>query len=130
MVLMAIVYLVLVQTVVGETPSRGDALTEDWFESLEMDLWKSGAVAKLLTPRVDQSKCTTSIIYVPLPFPFNLVRRTPCKFGNLQHCHHPPSSCQFGTPANRALLPQPVPPPIRHRRIPTLLMRKWADETV
>jgi hypothetical protein len=28
MVLMAIVYLVLVQTVVGEKPSRGDALTE------------------------------------------------------------------------------------------------------
>jgi hypothetical protein len=31
MVLMAIVYLVLVQNVVGEMPSRDDASTEDWF---------------------------------------------------------------------------------------------------
>src|SRR5271168_4165989 len=36
-----------------------------------MDLGKSGAGAKLLTPMVDQSECTTSCIYV---FPFNLER--------------------------------------------------------
>ena len=63
MVLMAIVYLVLVQTVVGEMPSRGDASTEE-SRLVREYLGKSGAVAKLLTPMVDQSECTTSGIYV------------------------------------------------------------------
>src|SRR5271155_1909965 len=43
----------------------------------------------------------------------------------LHHDQQPTATCPTRKTADWTPLPQPVPPPIRHRRIPSLFMRQW-----